>query len=67
MYLSYNSCTLLACGIPSRMCDSLPVVIKAYSKALSGVCLVINAQRVTGALEILFTSDGVHRGRDVGG
>jgi len=42
-------------------------LVKAYSKALSGVCLVINAQRVTGALEILFTSDGVHRGRDVGG
>ena len=43
-------------------------MIKAYSKALSGVCLVTDAQRVSGALEVLFTSDdSVHRGRDVGG
>ncbi len=44
--LLYSFCILLVEGILCDWNEILPAVVKAYSKALSGVSLVIAAQHV---------------------
>lgn len=55
----------LSMGILYDWFEILLAVSKAYSEALSAVCLVTAELKVSGAPESLCPRDSVHKGRDI--